>query len=98
MKKAIVVVGIIALIATACSQQQPSQNLESLDKKSAREVTLKTIPAGDSIYHITAQTIWVNGQAVLEKVDTLTTAKNVNDWGANQPTSLEKIPIYVTVE
>ncbi|MBB1148667.1 MULTISPECIES: hypothetical protein [unclassified Myroides] len=98
MKKAIIAGGVIALITTACSQQQPSQNLESLDKKSAREVTLKTIPAGDSIHHITAQTIWANGQVVLESVDTITTAKNISDWGASQPTSLEKIPIYVTVE
>lgn len=97
MKKAIGIASFIALIATACTQQ-PTQNLESLDKKSAREVTLKTITAGDSIYHITAQTIWVNGTMVQQKVDTITTAKNVSDWGDSQPTSLEKIPIYVTVE
>ncbi|MDM1043249.1 hypothetical protein HX004_02710 [Myroides sp. 1354] len=98
MKKAIGIASFIALIATACTQQQSTQNLESLDKKSAREVTLKTITSGDSIYHITAQTIWVNGKMVQQKVDTITTAKNFSDWGDNQPTSLEKIPIYVTVE
>ncbi|MGG5507355.1 MULTISPECIES: hypothetical protein [unclassified Myroides] len=98
MKKAILVIGTITLLASACTQQQSSQNLESLDKKSAREVTLKTVSVGDSIYHITAQTIWVNGQMIQQKVDTITTAKNINDWGASQPTSLEKIPIYVTVE
>ncbi|WP_410878440.1 hypothetical protein [Myroides sp. DW712] len=97
MKKAIGITSFLALITAACSQQ-PKQNLESLDKKSAREVTLKTISSGDSIYHITAQTIWVNGKMVQQKVDTITTAKNVSDWGDTQPTSLEKIPIYVTVE
>ena len=97
MKKAIGIAGCLAIMATACTQQ-PTQNLESLDKKSAREVTLKTITSGDSIYHITAQTIWANGKMVQQKVDTITTAKNFSDWGDSQPTSLEKIPIYVTVE
>ncbi|WP_413511590.1 hypothetical protein [Myroides odoratus] len=98
MKKAILLTSFIALVMTACTQQPSNQNLESLDKKSAREVTLKTILAGDSIYHITAQTIWVNGQIIQQKVDTLKTAKTFNDWGDSQPTTLEKVPIYVTVE
>lgn len=98
MKKAILIASFITLLTAACTQQQSNQNLESIDKKSAREVTLKTVPAGDSIYHITAQTIWVNGQIIQQKVDTLKTAKSINDWGDSQPNTLDKIPIYVTVE
>lgn len=98
MKKIIFTLSITTIALTSCTSNQKENNLESLDKKSAREVTLKTIVAGDSILHITSQSIWVNGELLTQKTDTIKTAKAINDWGATEPISLEKVPIYVTVE
>lgn len=97
MKKIIFTLSIVALTLISCQPKQET-TLESLDKKSAREVTLKTVVQGDSIFHITQQTIWANGEVIQQKNDTIITAKNISDWGQNQAISLEKVPIYVTVE
>lgn len=98
MKKIIFTLSIATAVLTSCTSSQKENNLESLDKKSAREVTLKTVVAGDSILHITSQSIWVNGELLTQKNDTIKTAKTVNDWGVTEPITLEKVPIYVTVE
>ncbi len=76
-----------------------NQNLESLDKKSAREVTLITVTNTDKVYHITKQNIWVNGEKIAEKTDTITTSLKENTWSNDSLTKkLNEIPIYVTVQ
>ncbi len=97
MNKIIITLSITTIAFASCTQQKEN-NLESLDKKSAREVTLKTVVAGDSILHITSQSIWANGQLLTQKTDTIKTVKAVSDWGTTEPITLEKVPIYVTVE
>lgn len=87
----------LAFIVLAC-QPSSNSNLETLDKKSAREVTLRSIVAGDSVLHITDQKIWANGELLVQRVDTVKTSKEVSGWNAQEKTSLEKTPIYVTVE
>jgi hypothetical protein len=87
----------IAILGVSCRQSGDS-NLEQLDKKSAREVSLKAVEVGDSILHITEQNIWANGQLIAQKSDTIKTAKQVPNWDSTTPTTLVKTPIYVTVE
>lgn len=75
----------------ACqSENTPEQNLEQIDKLSAREVVLTTKTVGDSTLHITTQKVWANNQVIGEKIDTLKTAKQANDT--------IKTPIYVTIQ
>lgn len=92
MKK-IVFLTLISTTFIACqSNQNENQNLEQLDKKSAREVVLTTETKGDSVLHITKQKIWANDMMIAEKVDTLITHKQYT------PTDSTKIPIYVTIQ
>lgn len=95
MKYILTLLSVFALIS--CSEGKQN-NLEPIDKQSAREVTLKAVVAGDSILHITSQKVWANGQLVAQKVDTLKTPKEITVWGEKTPTTLVKTPIYVTVE
>ena len=92
---------ILALFACAmlfsCTEQK-NQNLESLDKKSAREVTLSTVERGDSVLHITTQNIWYNGESIAQKSDTIITQAKPNTWNASDTTSLRHVPIFVTVQ
>lgn len=88
----------LALLVSSCSQNKPTNNLSELEKSSAREVTLHSVIKGDSVYHITSQTIWANDQIVAQKSDTIVTAKEISDWNASKPTSLVRVPIYVTVQ
>lgn len=87
-----------AILLFGSCQESPKTNLESLDKKSSREVALKAVEVGDSILHITDQKIWVNGELLVQKIDTIKTAKEVAGWGQQEKASLVKTPIYVTVE
>ncbi len=84
---------------TSCGNQQEEQNLEQLNKKSAREVTLMTQKQGDSVLHISKQIIWSNGDKIAEKIDTIITANKVNAWGSSDTAQqLSQVPIYVTVQ
>ncbi|MFZ4861591.1 hypothetical protein ACL9RF_05345 [Sphingobacterium sp. Mn56C] len=85
------------LLMWSCNSEQ-TQNLEQLDKKSAREVTLTTLEKGDSILHITKQNIWYNGENVAQKVDTLITAAKPQTWNSTDTSSLRHVPIFVTVQ
>lgn len=88
----------LSLAFTACTEK-PENKLESLDKKSAREVTLSTEVVGDTVLHLVKQRIWANGELILAKVDTLKTAQQIIDSKTNQePAAMSKVPIYVTVE
>jgi len=92
---------LIALFACALffsCEEQKTQNLESLDKKSAREVTLSTVERGDSVLHITTQNIWYNGDRIAEKSDTIITAAKPKTWNATDTSSLRHVPIFVTVQ
>ena len=90
MKK-ILYIALIAPLFIACqAEADQEQNLEQLDKSSAREVILMTKTVGDSTLHITNQKIWSNNNLIAEKIDTLVTAKKVNDT--------IKTPIYVTIQ
>lgn len=83
----------------ACTNPQKEQALEQLDKKSAREVTLKTEVQGDSVLHITTQHIWFNGEQIASKVDTIKTENSPKTWDSVDSTKLlSKVPIYVTVQ
>lgn len=97
MKK---ILGLTAVvILTACSNPQKEQPLEHLDKKSAREVTLKTVTQGDSVLHITTQHIWYNGEQIASKKDTIITAISPSTWNTvDSMQTLSKVPIYVTVQ
>lgn len=87
-----------AFLWISCTSDK-EQKLEDLDKKSAREVTLKTITKGDKVYHITQQNIWIDGQKIAEKTDTITTPLSEKAWGADKAsTPMNEIPIYVTVQ
>lgn len=86
------------LILSCTNKQQ--QNLETLNKKSAREVTLTTVTKGDTVYHLSHQIIWYNGEKLKETTDTITTKLVENTWETDS-TKIEKlntIPIYVTVQ
>lgn len=97
MKYLIVILS--AFTFTSCGNMQKEQALEELDKKSAREVTLKTATQGDSVLHITTQHIWYNGEQVASKSDTIVTAKAPKSWDAVDPSkTLSNVPIYVTVQ
>lgn len=91
---------IFSLLALAsCDHQQKEQKLEQLDKKSAREVTLKTTLKGDSVLHITTQHIWYNGEQIAAKSDTIITAASPTTWdGIDSAQTLRNVPIYVTVQ
>lgn len=90
MKKLIYLAIITPLFIACLTENNQNQNLEQLDKSSAREVILTTKTVEDSILHITKQKIWSNNQLVGEKIDTLITKK--------QPTDTIKTPIYVTIQ
>ncbi|MBA5793115.1 hypothetical protein H1R17_08900 [Flavobacterium sp. xlx-214] len=97
MKKTFFFLGLIML--SSCGNTNNDQALENLDKKSSREVTLTTVTEGDTVYHLTKQTIWINGEKIADKVDTLTTKLQENSWGADTTSmKLNQIPIYVTVQ
>lgn len=97
MKYIFALFSVIAL--AACSNTQQGQSLEQLDKKSAREVTLKTVLQGDSVLHITTQHIWFNGEQIASKNDTLKTENSPKTWETTDSTkNLSKVPIYVTVQ
>ncbi|QBQ42103.1 hypothetical protein [Sphingobacterium psychroaquaticum] len=81
----------------SCAREK-EQKLESLDKKSAREVTLTTVEKGDSVLHITKQNIWYNGERLAEKADTIITEAKPKTWNAADTNSLRKVPIFVTVQ
>lgn len=88
-----------ALSLASCRQMTKEQPLEELDKKSAREVTLKTVTTGDSVLHITTQHIWYNGEQIASKSDTLITAIAPKTWGAvDTAKNMSKVPIFVTVQ
>lgn len=87
------------LVFASCTQPEKEQSLEQLDKKSAREVTLKTVTKGDSVLHITTQQIWFNGEQVAAKSDTIITEIAPKTWDAVDSSKvLSKVPIYVTVQ
>jgi len=95
--KLIIAAILVSFIVASC--QSNERNLEHLDKKSAREVTLTTVVKGDSVYHITKQNIWFNGEKIIEKADTITTPLKMNSWSATDSSSqLNTLPIYVTVQ
>lgn len=92
--------GILCFITLAsCHDRQSEQALEQLDKKSAREVTLKTVTNGDSVLHITIQHIWYNGEQITSKSDTIVTAAAPETWDSvDSSATLSNVPIYVTVQ
>ena len=92
MKKILFITLPLATFFACQSNQNENQNLEQIDKKSAREVVLSTKTVGDSVMHITKQKIWSNDLVIAEKVDTLITHKQYT------PTDSTKIPIYVTIQ
>lgn len=97
MKYLIVILSVFGV--ASCANPAEEQALEQLDKKSAREVTLKTVTQGDSVLHITTQHIWFNGEQIASKSDTLKTAVAPNTWDAVDSTkTLSKVPIFVTVQ
>ncbi|MBD1422868.1 hypothetical protein [Sphingobacterium chuzhouense] len=84
---------------TSCHNRQNEQALEQLDKKSAREVTLKTVTQGDSVLHITSQRIWFNGEQITAASDTIITPLAPGTWNTmDSSATLSKVPIYVTVQ
>jgi len=83
----------------SCNNGQSERALEQLNKKSAREVTLKTVTKGDSVLHITTQHIWYNGEQITSKSDTIVTAIAPGTWNTTDSSAtLSKVPIYVTVQ
>lgn len=99
MMKKLFFIPFLALLAS-CSNSQKEDNLENLDKKSAREVVLTTKTSGDTVFHITKQIIWFNSEQIATAVDTVVTLKKENTWEISQDStlSLDKIPIYVTIQ
>ncbi|MCA5003740.1 hypothetical protein [Sphingobacterium bovistauri] len=86
-------------VLASCTNKPEEKSLEQLDKKSAREVTLKTVTQGDSVLHITTQHIWYNGEQVASKSDTIKTELAPKTWGSvDTANTLGKVPIYVTVQ
>jgi lipopolysaccharide assembly outer membrane protein LptD (OstA) len=97
MKQALSLFAIILLLLSC--QEEAKQNLEEINKKSAREVTLMTVQNGDTVYHITRQLIWLQGEKIAEKTDTIITANKATLWSEKDTTLLlNKVPIYVTVQ
>lgn len=97
MKNILNLIFITALLVSC--QNSSEQNLENLDKQSSREVTLSTITKKDTVLHITKQVIWLNGQVIQTKQDTIKTALNTPTWDQeNKNIKLNEIPIYVTVQ
>ena len=92
MKKILLITLPLTTFFACQSNQNENQNLEQIDKKSAREVVLTTETKGDSVLHITKQKIWSNDLMIAEKVDTLIKHKQYT------PTDSTKIPIYVTIQ
>ena len=93
MKKIILFALFSTTIFFACqSNQEQNQNLEQINKDSAREVVLTTQTKGDSVLHITKQKIWSNNMMIAEKIDTLITHKQYT------PTDSIRLPIYVTIQ
>lgn len=91
---------VLSLILFAsCQNPTQEQTLEGLNKKSAREVTLTTVTKGDTVYHLTKQNIWVNGEQIAQKVDTIKTKLTETTWNSDEnQIKLNQIPIYVTVQ
>lgn len=90
---------LCVITISSCQNRRSEQALEQLDKKSAREVTLKTETRGDSVLHITTQHIWYHGEQITSKSDTLVTAVAPDTWGSiDSSATLSKVPIYVTVQ
>ncbi|HLW63127.1 MAG TPA: hypothetical protein VKY33_06965 [Flavobacterium sp.] len=97
MKTTFVILSLI--LFASCQNPTQEQALENLDKKSAREVTLTTITKGDTVYHLTKQNIWVNGERIVQKVDTVKTSLTEKTWNSSEnQVKLNEIPIYVTVQ
>src|SRR5690554_2913580 len=97
MKTSFVILGLVLFVS--CQNASQDQPLENLDKKSAREVTLTTITKGDTVYHLTKQNIWVNGEQIVQKTDTIKTSLTEKTWSSSEnPVKLNEIPIYVTVQ
>jgi|SRR5690554_211805 len=97
MKTTFVILSFI--LFASCQNPTQEQALENLDKKSAREVTLTTITKGDTVYHLTKQNIWVNGERIVQKVDTVKTSLTEKTWNSSEnQVKLNEIPIYVTVQ
>ena len=68
MKKILFITLPLTTFFACQSNQNENQNLEQLDKKSAREVVLTTETKGDSVLHITKQKIWANDMMIAVKV------------------------------
>lgn len=97
MNYLLAILGIIAI--AACQNGQREQALTQLDKKLAREVTLKTVTQGDSVLHITTQHIWYQGEQIASESDTIKTAVQPNTWDrADSSATLSQVPIYVTIQ
>jgi len=97
MKYLLSILGLIAI--AACQNRQREQALTQLDKKLAREVTLKTVTQGDSVLHITTQHIWYQGEQIASESDTIKTAVQPNTWDrADSSATLSQVPIYVTIQ
>lgn len=97
MKYLLAILGFVTI--ASCQNRQQEQALTKLDKKLAREVTLKTVTKGDSVLHITTQHIWYNGEQIASKSDTIQTAVTPNTWDrADSSATLSQVPIYVTIQ
>lgn len=97
MKAILFVLSLTFLVS--CQNPTQEQTLEGLNKKSAREVTLTTVTKGDTVYHLTKQNIWVNGEQIAQKVDTIKTKLTETTWNSDEnQIKLNQIPIYVTVQ
>lgn len=89
----------LSLFLLSC--QSKEQKLENLDKGSAREVMLFTHTVGDTVMHITKQTIWFKGNKITTQSDTIFTKEDGNLWVVDDKkdtTKMSNIPIYVTVQ
>lgn len=97
MKIPFFILGLALFVS--CQNASQDQSLENLDKRSAREVTLTTITKGDTVYHLTKQNIWVNGERIVQKTDTVKTSLTEKTWSSSEnAVKLNEIPIYVTVQ
>lgn len=98
MKKILALIFIMSL--ASCGNNTKEDNLENINKKSAREVVLSTQTKGDSVFHITKQVLWYNNEQIATSVDTIVTLKKEKTWETAQDStlSLDKIPIYVTIQ
>lgn len=97
MRKLIPFLGLAFMVS--CGGTGEDRQLENLNKKSAREVTLTTVTKGDTVYHLTKQTIWMDGEKIISQTDTLVTTLNPKTWSSDSTSvKLNQIPIYVTVQ